>query len=164
MNTHWKDWCWSWNSSIFVIWCQQLTHWRSPLNSTETKPVNLKGNQPWILSGRTDAEAEAPVFWSPVANSQLIGKVPDTGRDWGRRRIKKVSEGEMAGWHHWCNGHEPGQTSEMVRDRGGLEFFSPWGHKELDTTGRLNNKDFSTLSLLTIWAGYSLLWGLPCVL
>ena len=53
----------------------------SSLDSKEIKPVNLKGNLPWILIGRTDAEAESPVFWSPDVNSQLIGKVPDAGKD-----------------------------------------------------------------------------------
>ena len=48
----------------------------SPLDSKEIKPVNIKGNQPWILIGRTDAEAEEPVFWLPDANSQLIGRKP----------------------------------------------------------------------------------------
>ena len=55
----------------------------SPLDHKEIKPVNLKGNQPWIFTGSTDAEAEAPVFWSSDVNSQLIGKVPDAGKDWG---------------------------------------------------------------------------------
>ena len=53
----------------------------SPLDSKEIKPVNLKGNQPSILIGRTNAEAEGPVVWSPDANSQLIGKVPNAGKD-----------------------------------------------------------------------------------
>ena len=70
----------------------------SPLDSKEIKPVNLKGNQPWIFFGRTDVEAETPVFWSPVANSQLIRKVPDDGKDW-EEKDKRVSEDEMAGWH-----------------------------------------------------------------
>ena len=43
----------------------------------------LKGDQPWIFTGKTDVGVEAPVFWSPDANSQLIGKVPDAGKDWG---------------------------------------------------------------------------------
>ena len=54
----------------------------SPLDSGEIKPVSLKGNQPWILVGRTDAEAEAPVLWSSDANSWLIGKVLGAGKDW----------------------------------------------------------------------------------
>ena len=50
----------------------------------EIKPVNPKGNQPWIFIARTDAEAEAPIFWPPDAKSQLIGKDPDAGKVWGQ--------------------------------------------------------------------------------
>ena len=53
----------------------------SPLNSKEIKPVNLKGNQPQILVGQADVEVEAPVFWLSDVNGQLIGKVPDAGKD-----------------------------------------------------------------------------------
>ena len=82
----------------------------SPLDSKEIKPVNLKGNQPYILIGRTAAEAEAPVFPSPDVSSRLIERVPDAGKDQGQKE-KRVSEDEMAGWHRRCNGHELGQTS-----------------------------------------------------
>ena len=51
----------------------------SPLDSKEIISVNLKGNQPLILNGRTNAEA--PILWPPDANSQLIGKDPDAGKD-----------------------------------------------------------------------------------
>ena len=68
----------------------------SPLDSKEIQPVNLKGSQPWILIGKTDAEVEAPVFWSPDAKSQLTGKVPDAGKDRGQEE-KRASEDEMAG-------------------------------------------------------------------
>ena len=54
---------------------------KSPLDSKEIKPVNLKGDQPSIFTGRTDAEAEAPIFWSSDVIRRLIGKVPDTGKD-----------------------------------------------------------------------------------
>ena len=53
----------------------------SPLDCKEIKPVNPKGNQPRIFVVRTDAEAEAPVFGPPDANSRLIGKDPDIGKD-----------------------------------------------------------------------------------
>ena len=53
----------------------------SPSYSKEIKPVSLKGNQPGILIGRTDAEAETPIFWSPDVNSRSIGKVPDDDKD-----------------------------------------------------------------------------------
>ena len=110
----------------------------SPLDSKEIKPVNLKGNQLWILIGRTVAEAETPVFWSPDAISQLIGKVPDAGKDWGQKE-KRAPEDEMAGWHQWCNGQEFGQTLGDSEGQGGLACCCLWGHKELDTTGQLNN-------------------------
>ena len=67
---------------------------QSPMDSKEIKPVNLKGNQSWILVGKTEAEAETAVFWSYDVNTWLIGKVPDAGKDWEQKR---VSEDEMAG-------------------------------------------------------------------
>ena len=120
---------------VFKLWC-----WRRLLRVSdreETKPVNLKGNQPWLLTGRTDAVAEAPVFWSPDVNSWLIGKVPDAGKDWEEEE-KRASEEDMAGWTHWYNGHELGKTSADLRDRG-LACSSPWSPKESDTAGQLNN-------------------------
>ena len=53
----------------------------SPLDSKEIKPVHPKGNQSRIFIGKTDAEAEAPIFWPPDVKSQLIGKDPDAGKD-----------------------------------------------------------------------------------
>ena len=87
----------------------------SPLDTEEIKPVSLK-EIIWtlILTGRKDAKTS--VFWSLDVNSELIGKLSDAGRDWGQKE-KGASEDEMAGWHHWCNGHELGQPWEMVRER-----------------------------------------------
>ena len=53
----------------------------SPLDSMEIKSVNPKGNQPWIFTGKTDAEAETPILWSPDVKSRLIRKDPDAGKD-----------------------------------------------------------------------------------
>ena len=58
----------------------------SPLDCKEIKPVNPKGNQAWIFIGRTDAEAETPILWLSDVKNRLIGKDPDAGKDWGRRR------------------------------------------------------------------------------
>ena len=77
----------------------------SPLDCKEIKPVNPKGNQPWIIIGRTDAEVEAPILWPPDAKSQLVGKDLDAGNDWWQEE-KGMTEDEMVGWHHWLNGHE----------------------------------------------------------
>ena len=68
---------------------------------------NPEGNQTWIFTGRTDAEAEAAILWAPDAKSQLIAKDPDAGKDWGQEE-KGETEDEMAGWHHRLNGHEFG--------------------------------------------------------
>ena len=75
---------------------------KSPLDSKKIKPVAaegnqpwifIEGNQPWIFIGKTDAEPEAPVLWPPDVKSWLIGKDPDSGKDW--RRKEKVTEDEM---------------------------------------------------------------------
>ena len=63
----------------------------SSLDSNEIKSVNPKRNQPWIFIGRTDAEAEAPIFLPPDVKSQLIGKDPDSGKDW-RQKEEGVTE------------------------------------------------------------------------
>ena len=102
----------------------------SPLGSKDIKPVNLKGNQPWILIGGTDAEAETPVLWSSDANSWLIGKVPDAGKVWGQKE-KRVTEDEMVEWHHWLNGHEFQQTQGDSEGQRSLACCSSWRCKEV---------------------------------
>ena len=66
----------------------------SSLDSKEIKPVNLKGNQPWIFIRRIDAEAEAPIVWLPDVKSWFIGKDPVAGEDW-RQKEKRVAEDDM---------------------------------------------------------------------
>ena len=68
----------------------------SPLDKKEIKPVNPKGNQSWIYIGRTDAEVEAPILWTPDVKSQFIGKDPDAGKDW-KQKGKGAAEDEMIG-------------------------------------------------------------------
>ena len=88
----------------------------SPLDSRENKPVNAKGNQSWILIGRTDAEAEAPILCHLNVKNWLIGKDPDAGKDWGQEE-KGMTEDEMVGWYHWFNGHEFEQALGVNKDR-----------------------------------------------
>ena len=76
-----------------------------PLDSKEIQPVHSEGDQPLVFIGRTDADAETPVFWPPLVKSWLIGKDFDAGRDWGQEE-KGMTEDEMAGWHHRLDGHE----------------------------------------------------------
>ena len=77
---------------------------KSPLDSREIKPINPKGNQPWIFTGRTDDKAEAPILWPPDVKSQFTGKIPDAGKDW-RQKEKGAAEDEMVRYHHWLNEH-----------------------------------------------------------
>ena len=88
----------------------------SPLDSKEIKAVNPKGNQPWIFTGRTDSEAEAPILRPPDTKNRLIGKDPDAGKDW-RQEEKRVTENEMVGWHHWLNDVSLSKLQEIVKDR-----------------------------------------------
>ena len=103
---------------VLKNWCLQIVVLEktpeSSLDSTEIKPVNLKGDQPWILFGRTDAET--PLSWSSDVNRWLIAEIPDADKGWEQKE-KRVSEDKMAGWHHRSSGHELGQTLGMVRDR-----------------------------------------------
>ena len=96
----------SWALKNWFFWTVVLAKTlESPLDCKEIKPVNPKGNQSQIFIGRTDAEAETPIFWPPDAKNWFIGKDPDTGKDW-RQEEKGMTEDEMVGWHHWLSGHE----------------------------------------------------------
>ena len=116
-------------------WCFQIVVLEktveSPLDSKKIKPVNPKGNQLWIFIGKTDAAA--PIVWPPDEKSQIIGKDPDPGKDWGPEK-KGMTEDEMVGWHHQLNGQEFEQTSGDGEGQGSLACCSPWGCKESDTT------------------------------
>ena len=107
-----KNWC---------FWAVVLEKTlESPLDCKETKPVNFKGNQSWIFSRRTDAEA---LIWLPNEKSQFIRKDPDAGKDW--RQEKGATEDEMVGWHHWLYGCEFQQASG---DDDGQGSLACWVH------------------------------------
>ena len=90
----------SWALKNWCFWTVVLEKTlESPLDCKEIKPVNPKGNQPWIFIGRTDAEAEDPVLWPPNAESQLTGKDPDAGKH-RRQGEKGMTEDKMVGWHY----------------------------------------------------------------
>ena len=120
-----KNWCF-WT----VVWENTL---ESPLDCKEIQPVHSKGDQSWVLIGRTDAEAETPILWPLDEKNWLIWKDFDAGRDWGQEQ-KGMTEDEMGGWHHWLNGHEFEKTLGDSEGEGSLVCCSPRGHKESDTT------------------------------
>ena len=96
----------SWVPKNWCFWTVVLEKTlKSPLDCEEIQPAHPKGDQFWIFIGRTDAEAETPVLWPPHVKNWLTGKDPDAGKDW-RWEEKGSTEDEMAGWHHWLNGHE----------------------------------------------------------
>ena len=88
----------------------------SPLDSKEIQPVHPKGNQSWVFIGRTDIEAETPIFCAPNVKSWLIWKDPDVGKDWGQEK-KGTTEDEVVGWHHWSMDMSLSRLWELVMDR-----------------------------------------------
>ena len=102
-----KNWC-------FWTVVLEKTH-ECPLDSKEIKPVNLKGNQPWVFTGRTDAEAEAPILWPPHEKSQLIGKDLDAGKDWrqkGQQRMRWLDSIRTQWTWAWANSRRQWRTRE----------------------------------------------------
>ena len=123
-------------------WCFQIVVLENSLTSSlvEIKPINPKGNQPWIFIGRTDAEAETSIIWPPDVKSQLIGKYPDVGKDWGEKE-KGATEGQITGWYCWLNGHEFEQILGDSEGQGSLVCHISRGHKELDMNWWLNSRN-----------------------
>ena len=103
----------------------------SPLDSKEIKVVYPKGNKPWIFTGRTNAEAEAPILWPPDVKGQLIGIDSEAGKDW-RQMEKWVAGDEIVREHHWLHGHGFEQTSG-------------------DSEGQASQTCLQSMELLTDW-------------
>ena len=138
-----KNWCfWS------VVLEKTL---ESPLDCREIQPVHPKGDESWVFIGRTDVEAETPIFWPPDAKSWLIWKDPDAGKDW--RQEKGMTEDEIVRWHRRLNGHEFGWTPEVGDGQGGLTCCSSWGRRVgHDWATELNRTDPSQLAQESKWA------------
>ena len=118
-----KNWC------FWIVMLKKTLE--SPMDSKEIKPVNPKGNQPRIFTGRTDAEVEAPILWPSDVESLLIGKYSDARKDQGLEE-KGMTENKMVGWHHstmtqwtwvwagsgrWCRTEKPSQSMGLQRIR-----------------------------------------------
>ena len=149
-----KNWC---------FWTVGLGNTlESPLDCKKIKPISPKGNQLWIFIGRTDAETEAPILWPPDAKSQLIGKDPDAGKDWGQE-VKGVTEDDLVGQHHhqlsgrvWANSGRQWRTGKpgMLQSTGSQTVrhdFSNW------TTATTKRKEAVTLSPFLMVLTWSLL-------
>ena len=125
-----------WRIETFKLWCGEVP-WES-LDWKEIKSANPKGNQSWVFTGRTNAEA--PIFWPPDVKSQVIENDSDSGKD-RRQEGKGMTAVEMVRWHHWLNGHEFEQALGDGDEQGSLMCCSAWGHKESDMTEWLNNNN-----------------------
>ena len=131
----------SWAPKNWCFWTVVLEKTlESPLDCKEIQPVHPKGNQSWIFIGRTDAEAETSKLWPPDAKNWLIGKDPDSGKDW-RQKEKGTTEDEMVGWHHWLDRYEFEQALGVGDGQRSLACGSPWGCKESDMTEGLNRTE-----------------------
>ena len=120
-----------WRTDTFELRC-----WRrlqSPLDRKDIKPVNPKGNESWMFTGRTDAEAETPILWPPDAKNWLLRKDSDAGKDWGQEE-KGTTKDETVRWHHWLGGHEFEQAPGVGDGQEGLVSCGSWSHKESDMT------------------------------
>ena len=109
---------------------------KSPLDSKEIKPVNPEGNQSWIFIRMTDAEAEAPILWSPDVKSQLVGKDPHAGKDWRQsfnQKIDNRAEEDNRGWDglmaSLLQGTWVWANSMNDEGQGSMACWSPWSHK-----------------------------------
>ena len=107
----------------------------SPLDCREIQQVNPKRNQSSVFIGRTDAEAETPIYLPPDAKNRLIEKDPDAGKD---AEEKGTTEDEMDGWHHRRNGYKFEWAPGVVDGQRGPAHCSPRGFKELAMTEQLN--------------------------
>ena len=130
-----KNWCF-WTVVLVKILDTCLYH-------KEIKPVNRKGNHSYIFIGKTDAEAETPIFWPLDVKKWLIRKYSDAGKDW-RQEEKRTREDKIFGWHHWLDGHEFEQALGIGDRQGSLACCNPWGHKESDITEWLNWTELKT--------------------
>ena len=116
-----------WRTDGFELWCCRRL-FEGPLDCKEIQPVHPKGNQSWIFTGKTDAVAEAPLFWLPDAKSRLLGKAPDAGKDWGQKKkmrwldsITDSIDMNLSKLREIVKEEEPG-------------VLQPWGNKESDTS------------------------------
>ena len=134
----------SWAPKNWCFWTVVLEKTlESALNCKEIQAVHSKGDQSWVFFGRTDAEAETPVVWPPHVKSWLIGNTLMLGGTGGQEE-KGTTEDEMAGWHHWLNGHEFEWPLGVGDGQGGLVCYDSWVTKSQtwlsDWTELMHNK------------------------
>ena len=117
----------------------------SPLDCKEIHPVHPK-DQSWVFIEGTDAEP--PILWPPDGKNWLIRKVHNAGKDW-RQEEKGTTENEMAGCHHWLDGHKFEQAPGVGDGQGRLACCSPWGQTPLSDWIELKH----LCKIIVLWRG-----------
>ena len=123
-------------TDVFELWCSRRL--LSPLDYKEIEPVSPKGNHSWIFVVKTDAEAETPILWPPDSKNFLEKTLM-----LGRLKVEeKGTTEDMVRWHHQLDGVDEFEPAPGIGDgQGSVACYSPWGHKVLDATERLNWTD-----------------------
>ena len=126
-----------WRIIAFELWCWRKLS-RVPWTARRSNQSILKEISPGCSLEGLMLKLKLQYFGHLMQSVDwLIGKDPDAGRDWGQEE-KGTTEDEMAGWHHWLDGHEFGWTPGVGDGQGGLACCDSWGHNESDTTEQLN--------------------------
>ena len=132
---------------------------KSPLESKEIKPVNSKWNQSWIFIKRTDAEAEAPILWPPNGKSQLIGKDPDAGKDWGQEEDDRAGDDWMTSLTQctwvWANSRRQWRTgkSDLLQSMGSQRVGHDWATEQQQQ--EISSEVHASSQWCVIWRSYS---------
>ena len=149
----------SWVPKNWCFWTVVLEKTlEGPLDCKEIQPVHSEGDQSWVFFRRNDAKAKLQYFGHLMRRVDSVEKPLMLGGIGGRRR--RGRQDEMAGWHHWLNGHEFEWTPGVGDGQGGLACCNSWGRKELDTTEQLNWTELRSLPCRDMWGsswGYILL-------
>ena len=112
----------------FELWCLRRLL-RVPWTARRSNQSILKEISPEYSLKGLMLKLKLPILWGPDAKNWLIGKDSDAGRDWGKEE-KGTTADEMAGWHHWLDGHESKWTLGVGDGQGDLACCNSWGHKE----------------------------------
>ena len=129
--------CWRFDAFELWYWRRLL---RIPWTARRSNQSILKEISPGCSLEGLILKLNTPILWPLDVKNWLIGKDPDTGKDW-RREKKGTTEDEMVGWHHLLEGYKFEEDPEVGDGQGSLVCCSPWGRKELDTTERLNGTE-----------------------
>ena len=111
-----KNWCFR------IVVLEKIPE--SPVDCKEIQPVHPKGNESWIFTGRTDAEAEVPILWPLDAKNWFLGKDPSAGKDW-KKEEKGTTENGMVGWHHQLDRYAFVYALGVGDGQGSLVCYSP---------------------------------------